>query len=880
MTMLEEIVEWSKSLPAWQSDALRRLFLRGKLTEADEAEILAMAKTHHGISQKTVPPAPVVLQTSHLPTTSSAAKPTILLSMKDVKNVNALATGQEISFGPTGLSIVYGGNGTGKSGYARVLKRACRARDGGEPILANVRGGVASGSPQASFTVADKPENLLWRDGDPTPTELAEIAVLDSNCARLFIDEAAEIAHTPYGLDVFPKLAKLLTALKGKLEIEMDRLGHREEALFQEFSGPTKVGELIVGLSAATKLEDVNALAKLSEAEVARLEELEKQVAELKANDPQKESEILRRLQRRLENYRVAIVANLDLLGAAKVAQIRQAWADANAATRASEEASKVTFDQEALPEIGSNPWRSMFKYAAEYSALVYRGREFPYVGEDGRCVLCQQPLSQEAGERLKRFWAFIRDRTMRDAQEKREVLDKHVRELRSAPAAFADSELVLEIQNQDPLIAELARNYPTRFNAAREVIFGAIQKGEWTLPQFDFGDIGNQLSGLTLKIGALAEQKAALSRPEEAEKITKEFVELQARKKLAQHKEVILRHIEQLVEIGRYRDCIESLRTTAVTKTGRDLTDKALTHTLKTALTTELEKLEMMLPLDFRQTAAQGQTKHQLQIQNAKPPRRAVLSDILSEGEQHVIALAAFMAELDVAGLSNSVIFDDPVSSLDHRWMRRVSHRLVAEAGKRQVIVFTHNIGFVVSLKKEAARSNIPTHVEWLRRKNHTPGHCSTETPWEIMSVRDRGRELNAFVQKAKDIYASDPEGVEYRETHNRFYDRLRSTWERVVEESLLNEAVLRFRDGVETQRLSRVVIDDDDFKTVYEAMSKGSEETPAHDRAADAVSDLATPDDMKAEVERLTQFTKDLEKKQAEVGRRRKALLKPPAA
>lgn len=36
---------------------------------------------------------------------------------------------------------------------------------------------------------------------------------------------------------------------------------------------------------------------------------------------------------------------------------------------------------------------------------------------------------------------------------------------------------------------------------------------------------------------------------------------------------------------------------------------------------------------------------------------------------------------------------------------------------------------------------------------------------------------------------------------------------WERAVEEVLLREVILRFRKGVETQRLAGVVVDDEDY-------------------------------------------------------------------
>jgi AAA domain len=87
------------------------------------------------------------------------------------------------------------------------------------------------------------------------------------------------------------------------------------------------------------------------------------------------------------------------------------------------------------------------------------------------------------------------------------------------------------------------------------------------------------------------------------------------------------------------------------------------------------------------------------------QPRRRKILapghnlSDILSEGEQKVIALADFLAEAAIPKASTPIVFDDPVSSLDHRRLQHVVDRIVRLTEDHQVIVFTHDILFVVAL-------------------------------------------------------------------------------------------------------------------------------------------------------------------------------------
>ena len=71
----------------------------------------------------------------------------------------------------------------------------------------------------------------------------------------------------------------------------------------------------------------------------------------------------------------------------------------------------------------------------------------------------------------------------------------------------------------------------------------------------------------------------------------------------------------------------------------------------------------------------------------------KAKVHIVLSEGEQTCVALAAFLTELTTASHKSALVFDDPVTSLDHRWRRKVAERLIAEASDRQIVVFTHDL-------------------------------------------------------------------------------------------------------------------------------------------------------------------------------------------
>jgi hypothetical protein len=95
--------------------------------------------------------------------------------------------------------------------------------------------------------------------------------------------------------------------------------------------------------------------------------------------------------------------------------------------------------------------------------------------------------------------------------------------------------------------------------------------------------------------------------------------------------------------------------------------------------------------------------------------------------------------------------------------------------------------------------------------------------------------------------------------------------TWERTVEEVLLRKVVLRFRKGVETQRLAEVVVDDSDYAQVDAGMTKCS--NYAHDKALMGGVAVPEPDELLADIAALETWRAQIEKRSGEIAKKRKA-------
>ncbi len=157
-----DILEWAAKLDGWQQDGLRRLASAPAIAEGDIAEILAMVKHEAGFTQAIPVPAPIPLDGRHLGAASAAPKIQIK-AIRNIKNVNKLASTASVTFNCTGLTVIYGTNGSGKTGFIRILRRPCRTRISDAKalkILSDVYG-AAAGLKEAEIVIeADAGEQV------------------------------------------------------------------------------------------------------------------------------------------------------------------------------------------------------------------------------------------------------------------------------------------------------------------------------------------------------------------------------------------------------------------------------------------------------------------------------------------------------------------------------------------------------------------------------------------------------------------------------------------------------------------------------------------------------------------------------------------------
>lgn len=349
---LRDILAWSSERPVWQRDALRRLVVQGELTDDDIDELTALCKDSSRASE--------FLAEQHISAQRTGAPTVALKKLRGVENVNALAEGQSLTFIPKGVTIIYGDNGAGKSGYVRILKNACRARavrGKQEPILPNIYE-QQSGPQRAElqYHAGAQIQNTDWENGKTTDALLSEVSVFDSRTANVHVEEANDLAYTPYPMKLLERLVNACKAVKDKLDSEISTIKAQTPKSISEptCSLDTATGKLIGSLNKNTKEEAVHTLATLSEVELARLAELSSDFAQ----DPKATARRLRAQRSRLETLRSRLEALASAVSQETGQQLASLVADLNTKTAAAKLAAQDLSKDEPLPGVGSETWQ------------------------------------------------------------------------------------------------------------------------------------------------------------------------------------------------------------------------------------------------------------------------------------------------------------------------------------------------------------------------------------------------------------------------------------------------------------------------------------------------------------------------------------------
>ncbi|MFC7286439.1 AAA family ATPase [Herminiimonas glaciei] len=738
-----------------------------------------------------------------------------LVELADVSGVNAIKTGAKLTFGKTGLTVVYGSNGSGKSGYARLLKQICGSR-AKEDLLKNVFDKKA-GEPTAKVLIEKGGESIQldWILENGGLADLRHVHVFDAATAALYFGPKNEATYEPSRMRFVSSLIRLSDEVAEELNSRKERLISKLPIMSPALAG-TPSAQWLNAMKLTTTQAEVDIACQYTEELDAERVSAEGALAE---KDIPGRLKVLDQELLAVNNVKSLFETWKNGLDDTKVEAIIAARVDAAQKRKLANQDAEKVFADASLEGVGNDAWRALWNKAREFSeAHAYAGLVYPHVEEDAKCVLCQQPLENDAKNRMRQFETFVRGALERDALASEQTLKVLLNALPVIPSVetWLVSAGILKFE-EEKAQAWLSSLQSRRTALDTEDKKEAVGSVEWEI-------VG---ALITTSIQTKNQEKTSLEELQKdgtRQKKAARVLELSALQWLSQQKNAILEELQRRKDVAAFVNAGSLTSTALLTKKNTELSVKELSEGYQARFELELKALNgTRLPvMPKSRQLGKGKVTFNLIVKDADEGIKA--ESILSEGERRIIALAAFLADISGSEQSTPFIFDDPISSLDQDFEEHVVERLVSLAQQRQVIIFTHRLSLLVLVetivKKLADQAKlqqvvapVTLHTSSLRRMGRTVGLVSD------MSVRDAKPEkalnkllLESIPQLRKLMDDSDVGGFD--EKAKSICSDFRILVERCVEIVLLNEVVVRFRRSITTQgriaSLARIRVDD----------------------------------------------------------------------
>lgn len=683
MDIQKNIIDWLKTLKGWQTELAYRVLTK-EIEETDVIDIIAMVKSNANFENKCFPNI----------VNSENEKQVKLLSIESIQNIEGLAPRNSLKFDKDkNLTVIYGSNGSGKSGYTKIIKKISgkpRAKD----LKPNVFNPNPNGKCLIKYLIDGVEQQEEWNINNNQISDLKAIDVFDTTTGNGYIDEANTVTYTPMCVKLFGAMSYHYSKIQERLEQEKLKLTKKLSSIPAEYA-TSETAKLYNGLKKEHTAQQLASILTWNEEEEQKRLDIEKR---LKEKDPAKSAVEIRKQKLEIDKIIKEISDAYSQINSDAEQEIKALKVDAINKRKISQDSVHVIANKSDLEGVGSQVWKSLWEAARAFSLQeAYKNTDYPNIENEAKCVLCHQPLSNDAKERLLSFETFIKSQLESEAAQAEKKYKERISKL---PIAIKKDTLSTKCN---------AANLSEDWLDCLVSIWEQIETASNSIKQD--ADITIDIKYITdnldiLKSNSEQFEKKALQFEEDIKlfdryKATKELLELNAKKWCSEQKEQILNEINRLKQCADFDNWISQCNTRSITTKANEISEIAITEEYVRRFNSELlilnaSKIKVELN---KERATKGTVTHSLKLKGINGYK---LSDILSEGEHRIIALASFFADVIGGNNTNPFVFDDPISSLDQQYEEKIVERLVELSKTRQVIVFTHRLSLLGEVMKK----------------------------------------------------------------------------------------------------------------------------------------------------------------------------------
>lgn len=748
-----------------------------------------------------------------------------------LKGVNALISNQSITFSPE-CTIIYGLNGTGKSGYFRIIHELAGG-DKAKDILGNIHSQGDGLEVDVDFLLNnDSQRPYKWQDkSERGIVPFDQIKVFDSEYLPIFLNEReSSINIEPFGLNLFQVIASIIDAFKDKLD-QAKKQKSSQQPEIQTLIDIIHSCELklLLQKSSLTEAEnnELNDNKTFSYEETEKLAQLKQEKDSLEKNNTEDSKKVLIQEKKEideLKNHLSNLKTNLETL----TKDISIAINNYLEKKKTREDRVKQLKVLKSIPSQDTEEWQTFIESAEDYGTKI----EQSVFNKDEKCIYCHQPLGEAGIKLVQAYSEYLSDQSQQKFKSAADKIGESKTNIDNIATEYSFSENlkksltdIKDKQNQtykilaDQTLEEAKKQKTSLAKALREKV---LISSEYTL---DLSKADEKLVELSKKkqktlVGL---QQSETQKKKKIGELEAEINSLKDKQNITKYKTIIKDYFSCCQFVEKYATANQAISTRGITELGAKAHDELLTDSLRKSFEDELKLLVKDTGVSLEKTGAdKGSVRTSLKIAGND------VSDILSEGEQKAVGLALFLAEIENQNNNCPIVFDDPVNSLDHKIRGNLAKRVAKLSKNQQVIIFTHDLLFVSQLVKFGGDNgiNLITHV--IDRPSFGIGRVNENSSPKMATLVNLKAKYTDSVQNFDSLDFETQE----RSLANAF-DYLRCSCECIIEEVLFAGTIQRYDDHVKVQNLEEAVFDRDLAVEIVKVHGEISEKAMMHNKS-----------------------------------------------
>jgi energy-coupling factor transporter ATP-binding protein EcfA2 len=794
-TAVDFLGEWAGK-ETWKIHVINEVKKKGNIDSTKLLyEVLHLMKTKESIDM-VVP---------EIESASFETKRLTVNEIKSPKNINALSSDAQFLLG-NNLNVFYGENGSGKSSYVRMFRKLADhyfTLEKDLTIIPNVyvEEPWEDNMPQTvevAYLLDDKMRNDLVDINKPH-TELCRINVFDSESVLPLINGDLTFSILPKGFEKFQMVSSLLDSLRKEVLATIEAEKEKQKKIFYDSSYDLIRVELERVLNEINDSQDIkeflNSNYPRSDAYEDVINEIDLQIKELEATNPKDKITILTAQRAKLKSIKDSFEKLSSILNRENINKVNALIEEYEKKIQEEREFNESFQKNVSFLEEVNDDWFAFIKMGKKYYDSINQN----HAHEGKPCIFCSQSLNSASVNVIESNFRHIANSKtgLIDSIEK-EFLKHDVQNLivnfsKEETALFESEKFLGRIKSTIQLVNRNKDLFSSLLNSKKiiteEVILDVTDILE---------EINKEIDDLEVRLIGLQKSKTDAGNTIASRKELRKTLE--KNEKLHSSIDFIVEWFDIQKSITEYSKAKSKFSTNSLTQKQSEAFEEIVQGEYFETFGEYAKELKVF-NVNLRLVPKKGETlrKKFVSSENYK------VSQIMSEGEQKAVAMAEFATDLTMRKDFNTILFDDPVNSLDYKRSETIANLIYQLSLDRQVIVFTHNIMFYYYLynacAKDKNKGNKFFKVDEFDKLNK--GIVSESFSGRLETLKEV---MGKLKNQAQFINSKSCFGDVLEEVLKKVYSDIRTWCELIVEEGFFNSVIRRHEANIMFTKLREI--------------------------------------------------------------------------